>query len=113
MALVVGLTGGIGSGKSQVSKAFVQLGVEMVDADMLAHELSARDAAGFRAILTAFGDTMLLPSGELDRARLRRLVFTDAAARVRRKRSGHCLIIVAQAEAPFVELTGGRGLDRL
>jgi len=92
MPLVVGLTGGIGSGKSQVSDAFGQLGVEVVDADALAHELSAPGAAGFRAILEAFGPDVLLPSGELDRARLRRHVFADAATRARLEAALHPLI---------------------
>ena len=83
MALVVGLTGGIGSGKSQVSDAFAALGVEIVDADALAHELSAPGAAGFGRSAPRSVPTMLLPSGELDRARLRRHVFADAGARAR------------------------------
>ena len=92
MPLVVGLTGGIGSGKSQVAAAFVHLGVELVDADALAHELSVPEAAGFRAIRDEFGPDMLLPSGELDRARLRRHVFADAAVRARLEAVLHPLI---------------------
>jgi len=92
VALVVGLTGGIGSGKTQVSNAFGSLGVEVVDADALAHELSAPGAEGFRAIHAEFGPAMLLPSGEIDRARLRRHVFADPAARVRLEALLHPLI---------------------
>ena len=92
MALVIGLTGGIGSGKSQVSDAFARLGIEVVDADALAHELSAHGAAGLTAIRDEFGAEVLLPSGELDRARLRRLVFADAAARARLEAVLHPLI---------------------
>jgi dephospho-CoA kinase len=92
VALVVGLTGGIGSGKTQVSDAFADLGVEVVDADAIAHELSAPGAAGFRAILDEFGPSMLLPTGELDRARLRRHVFADPAARTRLEALLHPLI---------------------
>ena len=92
MALVVGLTGGIGSGKTQVSNAFAKLGVEIVDADALAHELSAPGAEGFRSIRAEFGPDVLLPSGEIDRARLRRHVFADAAARVRLETMLHPLI---------------------
>ncbi len=92
LALVVGLTGGIGSGKSQVSDAFAARGVEVVDADVLAHELSRPGAAGFTAIDALFGPDMLLPSGELDRARLRRYVFADADARARLEAALHPLI---------------------
>jgi dephospho-CoA kinase len=92
MPFVVGLTGGIGSGKSQAADAFVRLGVEVVDADALAHELSAPGASGFKAIHQAFGPDMLLPSGELDRARLRRHVFADASARARLEAALHPLI---------------------
>jgi dephospho-CoA kinase len=94
VALVVGLTGGIGSGKSQVSAAFAHLGVEVVDADKLAHELTAPGAAGYTAIRNEFGDAVLLPSGALDRAHLRRRVFTDAAARARLEALLHPLITV-------------------
>lgn len=81
MALVIGLTGGIGSGKSAVSDAFARLGIEVVDTDALAHQLSSRGTPGFEAIRAAFGPDVVLPSGDLDRPRLRRRVFSDPAAR--------------------------------
>jgi dephospho-CoA kinase len=109
VALVVGLTGGIGSGKSQVSDAFARLGVEVVDADTLAHELSAPDAAGFRAIRTEFGPEMFLPSGELDRARLRRQVFVDAAARARLEALLHPLI-TTEAKRRIATWQGAYGI---
>ena len=92
MAFVVGLTGGIGSGKSAVSDAFAHLGVEIVDADALAHALSAPGAPGLAAIRASFGDDVLLPSGELDRARLRRMIFADTAVRARLEAVLHPLI---------------------
>ncbi len=92
MAFCVGLTGGIGSGKSAVSDAFARLGVEIVDADALAHELSAPGAPGLDAIRAVFGDDVLQPSGELDRARLRRMVFADSALRSRLEAVLHPLI---------------------
>jgi dephospho-CoA kinase len=109
MPLVVGLTGGIGSGKSQVADAFTHLSVEVVDADALAHELSARDAAGFRAIRDEFGSDMLLPSGELDRARLRRHVFADAGARARLEAVLHPLI-TAEAKRSIAAWQGAYGI---
>ncbi len=89
---MVGLTGGIGSGKSAVADAFAALGVEVIDTDMLAHQLSAAGQLGFKAILAAFGTGMLQPNGELDRAALRRLVFADAGARRRLEGVLHPLI---------------------
>jgi dephospho-CoA kinase len=81
MAFVVGLTGGIGSGKTAVADAFAALGIEIVDTDALAHRLSAAGEPGFDAIYRTFGDRVVGPDGEIDRAALRKLVFADAAAR--------------------------------
>jgi len=92
LGYVVGLTGGIGSGKSAVADAFAAVGVEIVDTDMLAHQLSAAGQLGFKAILAAFGKGMLQANGELDRAALRRLVFADAGARQRLEGVLHPLI---------------------
>lgn len=92
MSYVVGLTGGIGSGKTAVADAFAKLGVEVIDTDVIAHRLSAAGQPGFAAILAAFGRRILQVDGELDRAALRRLVFGDAAARLRLEAALHPLI---------------------
>jgi dephospho-CoA kinase len=92
MAYVVGLTGGIGSGKTAVAEAFEGLGIEIVDTDALAHRLSAPGERGLAAIRDAFGDSMLTASGELDRAVLRKRVFSDAASRERLEAILHPLI---------------------
>ncbi len=92
MSYVVGLTGGIGSGKTAVADAFAALGVEVIDTDVLAHRLSAAGQPGFTAILAEFGRGMLQPDGELDRAALRRVVFADPAARARLEAVLHPLI---------------------
>lgn len=81
MSYIVGLTGGIGSGKSEVARAFAALGVEIADADVAAHAITARGAPGHAAVVTAFGADIVGPDGELDRAALRRRVFDDPAAR--------------------------------
>jgi dephospho-CoA kinase len=78
---VVGLTGGIGSGKSEVAAAFAKLAVEIVDADVLAHELSARGQAGHAEIVAAFGPGVLAADGTLDRAQLRQRAFANVDAR--------------------------------
>lgn len=78
---VVGLTGGIGSGKSTVADAFAALGVPVIDTDVIARELTAPGEAALDAIRVAFGETVMQADGTLDRAALRRRVFADAAAR--------------------------------
>jgi dephospho-CoA kinase len=89
---VVGLTGGIGSGKTAVADAFAALGVEIIDTDALAHALSAVGQPGFAAIRDAFGEGILRPDGAIDRGALRRLVFADAVARSRLEDALHPLI---------------------
>ena len=78
---VVGLTGGIGSGKSTVADAFTALGVPVIDTDIIARELTAPDGAALDAIHSAFGESVMQADGTLDRAALRRRVFADVAAR--------------------------------
>jgi dephospho-CoA kinase len=92
VAYVVGMTGGIGSGKTEVAKAFGALGVEVVDADAISHRLSMPGEAGHAAIAAAFDHGILLPSGELDRGALRRRVFADPDARARLEAAVHPLI---------------------
>ena len=83
MTLRVGLTGGIGCGKSAAAEAFRALGVPVVDADEIAHRLTAPDGPLVPAIVAAFGPQVLAAEGTLDRRRLRELVFDDPAARQR------------------------------
>jgi len=92
VSLVVGLTGGIGSGKSAVSKAFAALGVDVTDTDVLAHALTAPGTPGHAAVLAAFGPEFRQTDDTLDRGRLRQLVFDDDAARVRLEAILHPLI---------------------
>jgi len=73
--LVVGLTGGIGSGKSAVTREFEGLGVPVVDADIAAREVVLPGTPGLLEVVDAFGQDVLGPDGTLDRARLRQLVF--------------------------------------
>jgi len=109
MTLVVGLTGGIGSGKSEVSAAFARLGVEIVDADTLAHESTALGTPGLAAITSAFGTEVLLPSGELDRAALRQRVFADREQRRRLEAILHPLIL-QQARTAITAWKGAYGI---
>jgi dephospho-CoA kinase len=79
--LVVGLTGGIASGKSLVGGMFAKLGAALVDTDVIAREVVADGEPGLAAIVAKFGVAVLLPSGELNRPVLRSLVFGDEAKR--------------------------------
>ena len=81
--LVVGLTGGIGSGKTTVANLFSQVGVPVIDADELARELVAPGQPAFEEIVSEFGRDLLSASGTLDRSRLRALVFRNATKRKR------------------------------
>ena len=92
MAFLVGLTGGIGSGKSEVARAFAALGADVLDADAVAHALSAKGEAGHRAVADAFGRESLQADGSLDRDWLRERAFADPAFRERLERMLHPLI---------------------
>jgi dephospho-CoA kinase len=83
MTLVLGVTGGIASGKSTVAAMFADLGVVVVSADQLAREVVAPGSSALVELVAAFGPTILTPRGELDRELLGRTVFADAAARAR------------------------------
>jgi len=90
--LTVCLTGGIGSGKSSVAQLFADRGIEVIDADAAAHELTRAGGAALPAIVGEFGPELLDAGGALDRARMRRLAFTDPAARRRLEAILHPLI---------------------
>lgn len=80
---VVGLTGGIASGKSTVAQRFAERGVPVVDADAIAREVVEPGEPALEAIRRGFGEAVLLPDGRLDRAAMGALIFSDAAARTR------------------------------
>ena len=76
---VVGLTGGIGSGKSAAAQVFGELGATVIDTDAIAHELTAPGGAAIEPVRTAFGADYISAGGALERSRMRDLVFADAA----------------------------------
>ena len=88
----IGLTGGIGSGKSAVARRFAELGAVVIDADQLAREVVARGTHGLAAVVGEFGADILLPTGELDRAKLASIVFADADRRSALERIIHPLV---------------------
>jgi dephospho-CoA kinase len=79
--LLVGLTGGIGAGKSTVARMLAERGAVVIDADELARRAIDRGTPGFDAVVKAFGLEVLTPHGEIDRNRLAALVFADEDAR--------------------------------
>jgi dephospho-CoA kinase len=94
----VGLTGGIASGKSTVAAILVELGAVLIDGDALAREVVARGTPGLAQVVEAFGSDLLTPEGDLDRAALGRIVFSDEAARRRLEGITHPLIFERYAE---------------
>lgn len=90
--LVVGLTGGIGSGKSAAAECFRRLGGAVVDTDAIAHELTGPGGTAMPALRQAFGDAVVAPDGRLDRVAMRRLAFSDPAVRRRLESLLHPLI---------------------
>jgi len=110
MRYVVGLSGGIGSGKSAAAHLFAELGARVVDTDAIAHELTAPGGAAIEPIRSAFGKDMIAPDGSLDRAAMRRLVFEDAAAKAQLEAILHPMIRIEadarcmQSTAPYVVL---------
>jgi dephospho-CoA kinase len=91
-AYVVGLTGGIGSGKTAAADEFARLGATIVDTDAIAHELTRPGGAAVEAIRRQFGAVYIDDAGAMDRARMRALVFSDPAARRRLEGLLHPLI---------------------
>lgn len=90
--LTVGLTGGIGSGKSSVSALLAARGAVVVDADLIARQVLARGTPGLAAVLAAFGPQVLRPDGELDREALGRTVFADGTQLARLNALVHPLV---------------------
>ncbi|MDN3921098.1 dephospho-CoA kinase [Roseateles violae] len=88
----IGLTGGIGSGKSTVSAFWVEAGATVIDTDAIARQLSAAGGAAMPAIAAEFGPELVAADGSLDRARMRELAFADASAKRRLEAILHPLI---------------------
>jgi dephospho-CoA kinase len=109
--LKVGLTGGIGSGKSSVSALLVQRGAALVDADLNARAVVAKGTPGLAKVVEAFGAGVLRPDGELDREALGRIVFADAEQLQRLNAIIHPLVGEESArQAADAEARGARVL---
>jgi len=109
--LRVGLTGGIGSGKSTVSALLAARGATVIDADLIAREVVAPGTPGLRAVVDAFGPEVLRPDGTLDREGLGRRVFADPALLARLNAIVHPLVGAETArQAEAAERAGSRVL---
>jgi dephospho-CoA kinase len=106
--LVVGLTGGIGSGKSAAAEEFARLGATVVDTDAIAHELTGKAGAALAQIERLFGREFLASDGSMDRRRMREAVFSDPQARRKLEGLLHPMIRaesmrrIAAAAGPYV-----------
>lgn len=105
--MIVGLTGGIGSGKSAVANFFIAEGIFVVDADHLAKEVIEKDTPGFSSIVDLFGSEILDSTGSIDRANLRVQVFNDPKKKELLESITHPLVRdlmgkrIASAETPY------------
>jgi dephospho-CoA kinase len=111
VSFVVGLTGGIGSGKSAAADLFAERGAAVIDTDAIAHAMTRPGGAAMPAIRAEFGDEVVSADGALDRAAMRALVFADPSARKRLEAILHPLIrgecedrLAASAGAPYAIL---------
>jgi dephospho-CoA kinase len=108
MGLVVGLTGGIGSGKSAAAAEFGRLGATVVDTDAIAHQLTLAGGPAMAQVRRLFGDEFVDATGALDRAKMRALAFRDPAAKKKLEQLLHPMIRaeserrIAAASGPYV-----------
>ncbi|VVE02721.1 dephospho-CoA kinase [Pandoraea aquatica] len=108
MTYAIGLTGGIGSGKTTVANLFATHGIAIIDTDAIAHSITAPGGAAMSAIRRDFGDAFVAPDGSLDRTRMREAVFSDNSAKARLEAITHPLIrtecerAAAEAEGPYL-----------
>ena len=106
--LVIGLTGGIGSGKTTAADIFSTLGAGVIDTDAIAHELTQRGGGSLTAVRQAFGEKYITAEGALNRREMRNLVFNDTHARRKLEAILHPLILnevsrrIALSQAPYL-----------
>lgn len=107
-SILIGLTGNIATGKSEVGRILAELGARVIDADVIAHEVMQPDGPAYSAVVQAFGSQILAADGSIDRAKLGAIVFRDPAALRRLEAAVHPAVIaevdrrIAQAPEPVV-----------
>jgi len=110
MTFIIGLTGGIGCGKSSASQLFSELGIDVIDTDVIARQLTQPDGQAISLIRDAFGNAFLTADGALDREKMRNLVFSDSRARHQLEKILHPLILqetiaqIEQSSSPYIIL---------
>jgi dephospho-CoA kinase len=108
MPFIIGLTGGIGCGKTSASKLFANLGIDIIDTDEIARELTQSEGAAISAIRKVFGDAYVTTNGALDRKQMRQLVFSDSTSRQKLEKILHPFILTEAgrrsklASSPYV-----------
>lgn len=90
--LRIGLTGGIGSGKSTACEIFRELGVPVIDADLIAHQLIKKDGAAYSVIKKLFGNEIIMENGEINRPLLRKIIFNTPSSRTKLENILHPLV---------------------
>ncbi|WP_244531977.1 dephospho-CoA kinase [Nitrosomonas aestuarii] len=102
------MTGGIGCGKSSAAKIFTELGIDVIDTDLIAHELTQSNGAAIASIRSLFGSAFITLEGELDRKKMRQLIFADNNQRNQLEALLHPLILaetvrrVQRSQSPYV-----------
>ena len=86
-SIKIGLTGGIASGKSTVSDCFKKIGTQIIDADVISHEVAEPNGSAFNEILSSFGSDILDENGLIDRKKMRVIIFDDSARKKLLKKS--------------------------
>ncbi len=104
---IIGLTGGIGCGKSAAAEHFARMGAAVVDTDVIAHELTAPGGSAIASLREAFGAGVVAADGSLDRPAMRRMVFADPEARHRLEAILHPLIRAESERRCRLALAGG------
>ncbi|MFW6022900.1 MAG: dephospho-CoA kinase [Halanaerobiaceae bacterium] len=91
--MIIGLTGGIASGKSTVSSFLQQLGAVIIDADKIAHKVLKKDSRGYEKVIELFGNAILKDNGDIDRLRLGSIIFNNSNMRKKLENITHPLIL--------------------
>lgn len=108
MTFVVGLTGGIGCGKSSTSQIFSDLGIDVIDTDVISRELTQSGGSAIRMIQDTFGNAFITTDGTLDRNKMRNLIFSRSDARLKLEKILHPLILeetilqAKQTHSPYI-----------
>ena len=108
MTFIVGLTGGIGCGKSSVSQFFLDLGIDVIDTDVIARKLTQPDGLAIGLVRNAFRDNLIAADGALDREKMRNLIYSDSDSRLKLEKILHPLILketvqeIAQTRSSYI-----------